>query len=236
MVTVRGALPAIATVTVLLATAADPGRAGERAFPATSAMRQVLAGSVEVNRTAAEYRMFDAAEEGAPIEEIVRRAGWRRLAEVSREFITPGGVVGFDGYSRDGAVLLVGVPLCRYGAPAGECEDWVVMVAFARRPVWVDDRGEAPGREPAGWPRLTSSRRILHLAGVGFEAACYRSPVGAAGVMSEARERLGTAGWRVVQVADRGISAAGPDGRESFLFVRDEERGCSFMVVAGGVL
>lgn len=226
-------LGALLAAAVVRAGGAAAGNGVDR-FPVTPSLRQVLAGSVEVNRTAADYRLF-RVEEGRPgAGKAAREEGWRPLPGARKEFLTPAGVVAFDGYGRGGEVLLVGSPVGKAGPGGRDADGWVVMIVFARPPVWVDGKGEAPGREPAGWPRLASSRRILHLAGTGFEAACYRSPGRAAGVVAQARERLAAAGWKVVQVADGGLAVSRPGGRESFLFARDEDRGCTFLVMAGG--
>jgi len=198
-----------------------------RSLPVTDAMREVLSGAVAINNTPAIYSFFSVGGREAGVDEEAGSAGWRRMRDVRGDVMSPAGRIEFTGYERDGRTLLVGTPLER-----GRERNWVVRGLFERRPVWAGRDGEAPGREPAGWPKFPSARRILHLAGTGFEAACSRSPATPAVVLTQTRGWMARRGWEVTEVSTSVVAAKRPDGTGIFLFVREEGRGCTFMVIS----
>ena len=201
-------------------------------LPVSGSMHQVLAGSVRINQTPARYFVYTVRHPSRVngIFSHARALGWRSLPGVAQVSLSPVGEVKFQGYERAGRLLLIGAP-----EDPEDGESWVAIAMFDRPPIWVDGRGEAPGREPAGWPRLASSRRLLHLAGTGFEAACYRSPASSRALMAQAKAQLASGGWQVTQAGGQGLIASKPDGTEAVLFVRDEERDCTFLVISAGL-
>lgn len=221
---------------VFCAQAAVNGSAGETApapwlLPVSRSMRQVLEGSVRINRTPARYFVY-TVQRNVPRLDISSRArqlGWRLLPDVERTFLSLVGAVKLRGYGRDEKLLLIGEP-----EHSGDGERWVVMALLDRKPVWMDAHGDAPGREPAAWPRLASARRVLHLAGKQFEVACYRSAASLSILLAEARARLMQEGWRITQAGEQGLSAVRWDGSEAVLFGRAEDPGCTFLVMAYG--
>jgi hypothetical protein len=198
-------------------------------LPVVGTMRQVLAGSVRINTTPARYFVFMPGDGKRDIESRAKKLGWSAMPGMRRSFVSPAGNVEFTGYRSQGRILLVGAPV--------EDRGWVAMALFDGTPVWLDERGEAPGRDPAGCPRLLSSRRLLHVAGAGFEAACYTSPAAAGVLLAHARSQLQSAGWTVNAGAERhgrnarGLMAARGGGTEAVLYAMPEGNGCAFLLM-----
>lgn len=220
----------------LAAAPALAGWFGAASIPEVDGMAPVLAGRVVINRTAARYVISSGSPSapGAALDRAAREAGWRP-AEAGRRLAVPAGKLELRSYRSGDRWLVQGIVR---GVPAGtaarESDGAAVAVqaVFDGMPVWANAEGEAPGDEPAGWPRPASARRLLHLAGRGFEAACYATPASPAWILSEAARRLRAAGWRTEPLGSAGLSASSPGRPDSALWTRPEGKGCVFVVIA----
>jgi len=225
----------LASVLVLLAGTALSG--GD--LPSVAGTQCVLEGELRVNLTPARYAIsVGSAPAAAALDAAARAAGWRP-GRGQRVLPTPGGPLELRTY-RDGDRWLM------QGSVAGTGEDPAVVVqaVFSGMPRWLAGTGgspavgggrtgdDAPGREPAGWPRLAAARRILHLEGNGFEAACYSTGAPPSAVLAEAGRRLAGSGWRVEPLGGRGLAATRPGRPDTALWTRPEKCGTVFVVIA----
>ena len=137
----------------------------------------------------------------------------------------PDGAVALRTFRRGGALLLLGTPATGEG--------WAALAVFTSQPVWSDARGEAPGREPQGLPRLGSGRRLLHLQGDGFEAACYHTAASPHAVVAEGVSRLPGAGWTLGPASDQGLTASRRGAPPVAMFLRPDGTGAVLLVVSG---
>jgi hypothetical protein len=219
----------LASALVLLTGAALSG--GD--LPAVAGTERVLEGEVRVNLTPARFAIsVGAAPALATLDAAAQAAGWRPGPE-RRVLPTPGGTLDLRSY-RDGERWLMQGSVAGAGADPGV----IVQAVFAGVPRWaagIDgarNGDEAPGREPAGWPRLAAARRILHLEGRGFEAACYSTPAPPSAVLAEAVRRLAGQGWRVEPLGGRGMFAVRSGRPDTALWTRPEYGGTVFVVIA----
>jgi hypothetical protein len=111
----------------------------------------------------------------------------------------------------------------------------MAVMAVLDRPIKITgEGGEAPGREPAGIPRLASARRLLHLSGRNLEAAFYSSPALPSVVLFSARQALESRGWHA-SFEGPGILAASRDGGPDLAyFARESPGGSRYLVFATG--
>lgn len=107
-----------------------------------------------------------------------------------------------------------------------------LQAVFDGVPVWANEAGDAPGREPAGVPRLGGARRLLHLSGRGFEAACYSTPVAPSALLAEAAHRLPGIGWRVDPLGASGLAAVRAGRPYVCVWTRPDGTGTVFVVIA----
>jgi len=222
---------ASAVIAVLLAgRAAAGGWFGAPGLPRVEGMTRVLEGEVRINLSPARFaisagsvlhlvRVLDAA---------ARSAGW--VPDRSRRVLpVPGGALDLRTYRAGKRWLMQGSVGGRTGEPDSSV---TVQALFDRLPSWVSAEGEAPGRDPARWPRLASARRLLHLGGRGFEAACYLTPASPAVLRADAARRLAAAGWRTEPLGSAGLSASRAGRPDTVLWARPDGTGTVFVVIA----
>lgn len=223
---------------VLLAAAsltAAPGFAGSRrtvvpvlpavVLPLSAGMRELHRESVVMNGVPTSLRIFTCGEGRAGYRARLRDRGWRRTGGRRTDRETPLGCLAFTAWEKNGRVLLVGHP------SAGE--GWVALALFAGKPAASVRRGDAPGRDPAGFPRPPSSTRLFHLAGGTWESAGYRSPANPGGLLAEAVRKLDAAGWRHQGAGEDALAASSPDGVRVVLLVVADGSGCVFILMTG---
>jgi hypothetical protein len=199
-------------------------------LPRVAGMTPVLEGTVRINLTSARYAISAGlATALAPaLEAAARDAGW--VPEQGRRVLpVPGGALDLRAYRAGTRWLLQGITDGRPGEP-DSCV--VVQALFDGVPSWANGEGEAPGRDPAGWPRLASARRLLHLGGRGFEAACYATPAPPGVVQAEAGRRLRSAGWRTEPLGAAGLAATRLGSPDTALWTRPDGTGTVFVVIA----
>ena len=182
--------------------------------------RTLLAGRAEVNRVPARYALFGDAGDGGACAERARRAGWRPLRVPS----ATGGGVRVRAFARGSERLLLAWPA---GGPGR-----VALARFAGALPELPPAGDAPGREPAGVPRPPGSRRLLHVAGDGFEAAWYRAAASPRELARRSAARLVAAGWRVASPGATALVAARAGGRPVTLVTEADGDGAAAFVLA----
>ena len=194
-------------------------------LPVTRRMRRDACGTVRINLAEAHYYLYAGAP-GPECRRLAGKLGWRPVPKYTASMPTPSGDMDVRAYTRsdDRRMLLLATP--------GTGEGLAVMAVFERQPVWVGAAGEAPGREPAGIPRLASARRLLHLAGDAYDAAWYSSPAKPAAVMAAARSMLGARGWSVAEPSPGMLSASREGNPELSIIVRGVETGTDFLILA----
>lgn len=221
---------AAAAILLVLPGAASAGWFGGPAIPAAGGMTGILEGALSINTAKARYAISAGSATGlaSALDAAAREDGWLPEPEV-RVMQVPAGEMALRSYRRGARWLLQGV----VNGKAGDPESAVaVQAVFDSVPEWAGAGGEAPGREPAGWPRLAGARRLLHLGGDGFEAACYSTPAAPRSVVAEAARRLAAAGWRTDPLGDSGLAARRAGSPETALWARPEGSGAFFIVIA----
>ncbi len=193
-------------------------------FPADG-MEPVFAGEGEINGVTAQFAVWAAGGVAMTLATSIEMAGWSAAAVPGRLLAVPAGAVRLRAFRLGARWLILAVP---DGAGQVAAAAW-----FDRRPQWAGPAGgDAPGREPAGWPRLAAAHRLLHLRGVGFEAACYRTAAGAEEVVAEAGRRLPAAGWRVTRTDPASLAAWRPGAPDVALRALAQPDGALFLVLA----
>ncbi len=223
-------MPGAAVLAILVAGPAAAGWFGSPEIPRIDGMSAVIAGAVSINGTEARYAISsgDAGSPVATLDRAARRAGWQPEA-TRRSIPVPAGDLDLRSYRSGKSWLIQGAVRRRPGENGPAV---AIQALFDRVPKWAGDDGEAPGREPAGWPRLSSARRLLHLAGRGFEAACYASPAAPARLRAEAERRLREAGWRTQPLGEAGLAAPRAGRPDTALWLRAEGRGTTFVLIS----
>jgi hypothetical protein len=186
------------------------------------------AGDVVLNRTPARYALVTLPHGGQALARLLISQGWRETRPSASDLVGPTCAVTVRTYRQDGHLLLAAVP--------GGDASWAVLAVVATRPGWSGVDHDAPGREPLGLPRFGGAHRLLHVAGHGFEAACYRSSASPRSLLAEAGLRLGAAGWTVSPVAASGLAANRSGAPPVALMSESNGTGSSFMVLAGALI
>jgi len=196
-------------------------------LPVTAGMRRTGGGIVEINTVPAAWSVYSGGTaEGCRSE--AARLGWKNLGEFSASLPSPSGGMTVAGYRRNGDPRMLVMVLPARGGGA------VVMAVLSRPLELLDGRGEAPGRDPAGIPRLPSARRLLHLVGGKIEAAFYSSPAGPPDVLKSARRMLEARGWQA-QGGAGGILLASRAGSPGLAyFVAENAGGSRYLVFTTG--
>lgn len=211
----------VACVALGIAGAASAA-AGPLRWPA--GLSELYTGEVRINTTHARYAVVCEPEGRPGLTSALGRQGWHATAAFTNLAGLSGGVT-LRTFERENGLLLAVLP--------GGGEDWAVIAVFAGRPVWADATGDAPGREPLGLPRFGGGRRMLHLEGRGFEAACYRAPVLPRALVAEAAFRLTSSGWTVAPAAAAGLTASRPNAPPIAVVAEPLDNGSTFLVLAG---
>ncbi|MEK7476380.1 MAG: hypothetical protein AAB152_12210 [Candidatus Coatesbacteria bacterium] len=221
----------IVVLSCLAGRAAAGGWLSTPDLPRVEGMTRVLEGTVRINLTSARYAVSAGplAAVAPAFEAAARAAGWVPEQAGRRVFPVPGGALDLRAYRAGTRWLLQGVTDGRPGEP-DSC--FAVQALFDGVPPWADGAGEAPGRDPAGWPRISSARRLLHLGGRGFEAACYATSAPPSGVLAEAARRLPAAGWRTEPLGAGGLAATRAGRPDTALWTRPDGTGTVFIVIA----
>jgi len=204
-----------------------PAALGLLNLPVTSGMSRVSGGMARINLVEARWSAYSGADAEECRAEALRR-GWKPAGEFFAGLPSPSGGITMTGYRRSGGsrMLLLVLPCSGRGS---------AVMALLDRPVNISgDGGEAPGREPAGIPRIASARRLLHLSGSNLEAAFYSSPARPSEVLASARNSLESRGWHAAW-GGPGILLAGRDGGPDLAyFAREAPGGSRYLVFATG--
>ncbi len=184
----------------------------------------LFAGRATINLTPAEYEVCAGGGTGDRLDLAARRAGWRPAPAGAVVLPIAGGAVVLRAYVAGAACLLQGVT--DGAAPV------TVRARLEQAPVWAGPAGEAPGREPAGAPRPAAGRRLLHVAGRGFEAACYRSSAPVREVLRDAARRLAWRGWNAAPLGKSGLLAARAGSPDLAWHARADDGGSLVLVMA----
>jgi len=225
------ALPCLLAMSLLMALPAGASAwdaAKARWFlhlPVSREMRLAAEGSVSVNLVKARYFLY-AESEASECRKLAAQLGWKPSGDLTGTVPTPAGEMSVAAWHRAGEGRMLLLALSEEGGGLA------VMALFDRRPSWVGDDGEAPGRELAGVPRIASARRLLHLAGPTFEGAWYASPAGEAEVLASARAGLASRGWSVESPRSGILFAYRPGCPGVTLFARPAGEGTDFFVLA----
>lgn len=103
---------------------------------------------------------------------------------------------------------------------------WLAAACFESADIFRETLGDAPGRDPGGWPKPAIYRRILHAAAGGFEAAWYRTAGSPATVMARVKASLGADGWETVLIGETALTASRRESEDIAVFAgRDEQDG-----------
>jgi len=182
---------------------------------------------VRVNTVMAHWFVFSGGD-AEQCRAEVSRLGWRAVDEFSTGLPSPAGGITMTGYRLENDPRMLVLVLPDNGP--GSC-----VMALLDGPINLSDgRGEAPGRDPAGIPRVASARRLLHLSGGRIEAAFYSSPARPSEVLSSARLTLESRGWRV-SMGSPGILLASRAGEPDLAyFARGAPGGSRYLVFATG--
>lgn len=194
------------------------------AMPQVDGVAPLMSGRATINLAPAEYEIRAGAGTLKSLDDAARAAGWRPATTGVIVLPTSRGAVDLHAYTAGTAWLLQG----RTDGP----EPVTVRARLEQAPVWTDATGEAPGREPGDAPRPSAGRRLLHVAGDGFEAACYRSPGSPAAVLRDAARRLAWRKWNVAPLGDAGLLAARPGSPDLAWHVRSDGTGSLVLVLA----
>jgi len=194
-------------------------------LPVTREMNRVSAGTAVINRVEARWFVFS----GGTAEECRKEAarlGWKVVDEFTAYLPSLSGGITLAGYRRQNDIRMLVLVLPDSGSGSA-------VMAVLDGPINLSDgRGEAPGREPAGIPRVSSARRLLHLSGGRVEASFYSSPAEPAEVLSSARRILELRGWQV-SMGGPGILLASRAGEPDLAyFARSAPGGSRYLVFA----
>lgn len=195
-----------------------------QALARNSGYTEMSSGEVRINGTFARYAVVSVPGAPADFYRTLAGEGWK-LAPTPVQFPGLKGAMTVRMLEREGHVLYTAMP-----DPA---EDWSVLAECSGRPAWFGGNGDVPGREPLGLPRFAGARRILHLVGRGFEAACYQSSARPRAVLAEASARLASAGWTVSAVSTASLSAARDGAPPLALFAEPRGTGSMWLLLAG---
>ena len=194
-------------------------------LPVSRQMNRMSAGIAVINQVEARWFVFSGgtAEE---CREEADRLGWKVVDEFTAVLPSLAGGIRLAGYRRKGDIRMLVMVLPDSGPGS-------VVMAVLDGPINLSDgRGEAPGREPAGIPRVSSARRLLHLSGSRMEASFYSSPAEPAEVLSSARRILELRGWQV-SMGGPGILLASRAGEPDLAyFARSAPGGSRYLVFA----
>ncbi len=194
-------------------------------LPIDADCRPVMTGEARVNLSGIRYFVFRSGREGFGFVEKAKAIGWREADEASEELTSPAGALRMRSFSLGDRRLLV--------ATAPGSPGWAGVALLEEGLMREDRRGEAPGRDLAGWPRPPSLKRILHIEGSGFEAAWYRSPAESRSCLARMREQLTMRGWRVDGIGRSGLVAVRGRNRGLLLMAEPMDGGTCIMVAAG---
>jgi len=187
-------------------------------------LSELYAGEVRINMTRARYAVVCQPQHRPGLSKVLSRQGWHATSRFTN-LVGPSGGVMLRAFEREDGLLLTVVP--------GDNEEWAVIAVLAGRPAWAGAAGEAPGREPLGLPRFGGARRILHLEGRGFEAACYQARVLPRALVAEAAFRLTALGWAVTPGVAAGLLASRAKTPPIAVVAEPSELGSTFLVLAG---
>jgi hypothetical protein len=193
-------------------------------LPVEKGMTEAYRGSVAINAVPARCFIYRWGGGYGRLSSAAERLGWKRDSDLGAGVSSPDGPVRASLWKQEGKVLLLAVPRGRGG--------WVAMALFSGLPRFAGDGAEAPGRDPGGLSRMGSALRILHVAGPGYEAACYRSPAPPSAVLREARERLSVRGWKAELLAGSAVTATARGRPTVTVHASPEGRGSSYLVLA----
>lgn len=202
-----------------------PGNYSLLKLPVLAGMERTAGGAVLVNTVSARWFVFSGGEaERCRME--ASRLGWRAVDEFFAVLPSQSGGITMTGYRRRGDARMLVLVLPDSGTGP-------VVMAILESPIELSaSGGEAPGREPAGVPRVASARRLLHLSGGRIEASFYSSPAGPAEVLSSARRILGSRGWHT-STGNPGILLASRErGPDLAYFAREAPGGSRYLVFA----
>jgi hypothetical protein len=191
-------------------------------------LAEVCAGEVRINGVAARYAVVTPGKGADALDRILEVQGWKTSAAAPVRI--PGDVNGMhlSTYERRGEWL--------WAAEPADHDTWAVLAVFGSRPDAVRADRDAPGREPMGLPRFGGGRRVLHLAGRGFEAACYRAQVTPGAILAEARMRLGAMGWTTSIVSTTGLAANRAGAPPVAVVAEPAGTGSTVLVLAGSLV
>jgi len=219
----------LAVLTLSLSADAHSRISGAGNLPLPAGMQKMTEGSVCINGVRARYFLFKGRISGS-IYSYAGEVGWKPAGRPIRGIPTPDGGMELGVFEDGGGRMIL---LCAPEDSAGG-ESWLAMALFERKPEWMDGRGEAPGHEPAGVPRIAASRRLLHLSGDGFEAAWYSSHAPAASVLAEGLAVLRSRGWTVSPAREGALLAVRRGEPSVALHARDSADGSRFLIIASG--
>ena len=197
-------------------------------LPVSAGMRELQRESIVMNGVPASLRIFTCAGGENVYRSRLLARGWRRIGNRRAGLGTLLGNLEFTAWEKNGRSLLVGHP------SAGE--DWVALALFAGRPAGPGPAGDAPGREPAGFPRPPSGTRLFHLAGEKWESAAYRSPLDPGALLDSAARKLTATGWKYQSAGADALVAAGPEGARVILLAMKDGLGCVFILMTGRLM
>ena len=193
-------------------------------LPVDKGMQEAYRGEVSINGVPA--RLFIYRWDGGfgRLSADAAGMGWKRTGNLTTAFAGPEGEIRASLWGRNGKVLLLALPRGKTG--------WVAMALFRDMPRFGEPGADAPGRDPAGFPRIGAALRVLHVAGPGYEAACYRSPAPPATVLADARRALSARGWKADILAGTAVTASARGRPVLTVHARPEGRGSSYLVLA----
>jgi hypothetical protein len=193
-------------------------------LPVDKGMQEAYRGEVAINGVPA--RLFIYRWDGGfgRLSADAAGMGWKRKADLGTAFAGPEGEIRASLWGRNGKVLLLALPRGKTG--------WVAMALFRDMPRFGERGADAPGRDPAGFPRTGAALRILHVAGPGYEAACYRSPAPPSAVLADARRLLSALGWKADILAGSAVTASARGRPVLTVHARPDGRGSNYLVLA----
>jgi hypothetical protein len=197
-------------------------------LPVSAGMRELHRESIVMNGVSASLRIFSCAGGEREYRSRLLARGWRRIGNRRAKLGTLLGDLEFTAWEKNDRSLLVGHPSAD--------EDWVALALFAGKPAGPGLTGDAPGREPAGFPRPPSGTRIFHLAGGNWESAAYRSPLDPGTLLESAARKLAATGWKYQNAGADSLVATGPDGARAILLAMKGRSGCVFILMTGRLM
>lgn len=184
----------------------------------------LLSGEAALNLRQVRYSLYSLDNDLGDLGDRARSLGWREIDSPIPSLVGPEGSWNIRFYeSGSRRLILVSNP---------ENPGWLAAVFFESADLFFETHGDAPGRDPGGWPKPAICKRILHAAGGGIEAAWYKTSGSPATIMARVRASLSANGWDVIRLGKTALAASRGKSGDIAFFAEKDDKGAYLLVTS----